>query len=146
MQNRKIEDMMFDRSKHKTSYHNVITMLYKFGGQFEKNPYTRKEYSAFKTAYKNQTDMKLASVHTKILEAHDEIRKMLGKPIYYNTCELESFNHISDTIDIIKEQYKVELTGSDITGIVNEIDSMETIAKRYGVNSNAVYHVKAMFR
>lgn len=146
LQNRKIEDMMFDKRKHKTSYHNVITMLYKFGGQFEKNHYTKKEYDKFKTAYKNQTDMKLASVHTKILEAHDEIRKMLGKPIYYNTCDLESFNHISDTIDIIKEQYKVELTGSDITGIVNEIDSMETIAKRYGVNSNAVYHVKAMFR
>ena len=146
LQNRKIDDMMFDRSKHKTSYHNLITMLYKFGGQFEKNRYTKKDYDAFKMAYENQTEMKLASVHTKILEAHDEIRKMLGKPIYYNTCELESFNHISDTIDIIKQQYKVELTGSDITGIVNEVDSMDTIAKRYGINSNAVYHVKAMFR
>jgi len=40
----------------------------------------------------------------------------------------------------------MELTGSDISGIVHEFDSMETIAKRYGVNTNVVYHVKAMYR
>lgn len=146
LQNRKIEGMMFDKSKHKTSYHPLIWMIYKFGGQFKKNVYASKDYDAFEMAYEQQSATKLASVQSRILEAHDDIRKMLGKPIYYNTCQLGSFNHISDTIDIIKEQYKVELTGSDITGIVNEFDSMETIAKRYGINSNAVYHVKAMFR
>ena len=71
---------------------------------------------------------------------------MIGKPIYYNTCQLDSFTHINDTIDLMKEEYKVELTGSDISGIVHEFDSMEIIAKRYGVNTNVVYHVKAMYR
>ena len=144
---RRIENIDYDKKKHRTSYHSVLKMIYKFGNQFKKNPYIAKQYERFEDAYRNQSDMKLASVaQTKILEAHDEIRKMMNKPIYYNTCDLDNFNHINDTIDIMKEQYRVELTGSDITGIVNEFDSMETIAKRYGVNSNLVYHVKAMYR
>ena len=147
LQNRKIESLVFDRSQHKTSYHPLLWMIYKFKEQFEKNAYITKQYQRFEKAYKSQSDMKLASVaQTKILEAHDEIRKMIGKPIYYNTCQLDSFTHINDTIDLMKEEYKVELTGSDISGIVHEFDSMETIAKRYGVNTNVVYHVKAMYR
>lgn len=144
---RRIENIEYDKKKNKTSYHSVLKMIYKFGNQFKKNPYIAKEYQKFEDAYRNQSDMKLASeAQTKILEAHDEIRKMMDKPIYYNTCDLDNFNHISDTIDIMKEQYRIELTGSDITGIVTEFNSMETIAKRYGVNTNLVYHVKAMYR
>lgn len=147
LDNRRIENLDYDKKKHRTSYHSVLRMIYKFGQQYKKNPYITKQYERFENAYRNQSDMKLASVaQTKILEAHDEIRKMLKKPIYYNTCDLDNFTHINDTIEIMKEEYKIELTGSDITGIVSEFDSMETIAKRYGVNSNLVYHVKAMYR
>jgi len=147
LDNRRIENLDYDKNKHRTSYYTVLRMIYKFGNQYKKNPYITKQYERFENAYRNQSDMKLASVaQTKILEAHDEIRKMLKKPIYYNTCDLDNFTHINDTIEIMKEEYKVELTGSDITGIVSEFDSMETIAKRYGVNSNLVYHVKAMYR
>ena len=100
----------------------------------------------FIVAYKNQSDMKYASyIQTNVLEAHDEIRKMLGKPIYYNTCQTDNFDNVSDTIDIIKEDYNIELISTDIIGIVNEFDTMKTLAKKYGTKEDVIYHVTALY-
>lgn len=147
LQGRRIEELNYDRKQHRTSYHQVIWLLYKFKKQFLKNPYTKNTMRDFINAYGNQSDMKLASyAQTNILNAHDSIRKMLGKPIYYNTCQLDSFDHINDTIDIIKEDYNVELTGVDVVGIVNDFDSMDSLAKKYGTRSDVIYHIKALYR
>ena len=100
----------------------------------------------FQTAYENQRDKKLASEHEMILTAHDEIRKMLGKPIYYNNCELDRFENMSDTIDLIKSKYKIDLTSNDIVKMGEEIDSFESLAKRLGTNSEVIYHVKSLYR
>jgi len=147
LQNKRIDDLTFNRRKHKTAYHQVLWLINKFSGHFKKNPYTRKEIRIFLNEYKQQSDDKKASVaQTKVLAAHDEIRKMIGKPIYYNTCQIDSFDHISDTMDIIKEDHRIELNGTDIIGIVTDFDSMENIAKKFGTNSDVVYHVKALYR
>ncbi len=147
LKNRRIEELDYKRSKHKTSYHNVIWLIYKFKDQFLKNPYTKETMEDFIVAYKNQSDMKYASyIQTNVLEAHDEIRKMLGKPIYYNTCQTDNFDNVSDTIDIIKEDYNIELISTDIIGIVNEFDTMKTLAKKYGTKEDVIYHVKALYR
>ena len=74
LKNRRIEELDYKRSKHKTSYHNVIWLIYKFKDQFLKNPYTKETMEDFIVAYKNQSDMKYASyIQTNVLEAHDEI-------------------------------------------------------------------------
>jgi len=147
LQERDISDMGFDRRRNKTSYHQVLWLIYKFKEQFLKNPYTKQPMEDFVRAYTNQSDMKLASyAQTNILEAHDSIRKMLGKPTYYNTCRLDSFDHMSDTIDIMKENYNIEITSSDVVGIVNEFDTMETLAKKYGTKPDVIYHIKALYR
>ena len=147
LQNRDISEMGFDRRRNRTSYHQVLWLIYKFKEQFLKNPYTKTQMEDFVKAYSNQSDMKLASyAQTNILEAHDSIRKMLGKPIYYNTCRLDSFDHMNDTIDIVKENYNIEITSSDVVGIVNEFDTMETLAKKYGTKPDVIYHIKALYR
>ena len=57
-----------------------------------------------------------------------------------------SYDDISDTIDIIKEDYNIELISTDIIGIVNEFDTMKTLAKKYGTKEDVIYHVKALYR
>ena len=147
LQNRDISEMGFDRKRNRTAYHQVLWLIYKFKEQFLKNPYTKTQMKEFVKAYTNQSDMKLASyAQTNILECHDDVRKMLGKPIYYNTCRLDSFDHMNDTIDIIKENYNIEMTSSDVVGIVNEFDTMETLAKKYGTRPDVIYHIKALYR
>tara|TARA_R110002020_G_scaffold180072_5_gene374053 strand:+ start:4195 stop:6738 length:2544 start_codon:yes stop_codon:yes gene_type:complete len=147
LQNRRIRDLSYDRSRDKTVYHTILLIIYKFKHSMLKNPYTKEAMTDFISAYEEQSSSKLASeMQTKILNTHDEIRKMMGKPIYYNTCRLDSFEHVNDTIDIIKSDYKVELTGTDIVGIVNEYGSMETLGKKYGTNSDVIYHIKALYR
>ena len=114
--------------------------------QFLKNHYIKRELNTYYSLVDNLRNKLLMSEQTKILDAHDEIRKMLGKPIYYNNACIDSFENVSDTIDIIKSEYNVNLTATDIKGVVEELDSMNSIAKKYGTHEEVVYRVKAMFR
>ena len=73
--------------------------------------------------------MKLASIEeTTVITAHDAIRKMLGKPRYYNQCQTDSLDDVIDTIDLIKSEYNIDMTSHDIIGIVDEFNSFESIA------------------
>ena len=147
LQNRRLDELNYDRKTHKTTYHQVVRLIYMFKTQMLKNPFTKEAMQEFITAYTNQSDMKMASyAQSQILDAHDDIRKMLGKPIYYNRCQLDSFDHVNDTIDIMKSDYNVDLTSQDIIGIVNEFDSMESLGKKYGMSSDVIYHIKALYR
>ena len=89
---------------------------------------------------------KLAGPQEQLLDAHDAIRKMMKRPPYYGVCETDSYDNVNDTIDLIKSQYNVELTAYDISTIVDEIDSLESLAKKHGTNEDVIYHVKAMYR
>tara|TARA_B100001175_G_scaffold317880_1_gene337193 strand:- start:5436 stop:7928 length:2493 start_codon:yes stop_codon:yes gene_type:complete len=143
---RPIKNIPYDRKKNKTSYYQVLWLLYEFKEEFKTNRYSREAMKNFQKAYENQRDKKLASQHEMILTAHDEIRKMLGKPIYYNNCELDRFENMSDTIDLMKNKYNIDLNSNDIIKMVEEIDSFESLAKRLGTNSEVIYHVKSLYR
>lgn len=143
---RPIKNIPYDRKKNQTSYYQLLWLLYEFRDEFKTNRYTKEAINNFEKAYENQRNKKLASEHEMILTAHDEIRKMLGKPVYYNNCELDSFDNMSDTIDLIKGKYKIDLTSNDIVKMVEEIDSFESLAKRLGTNSEVIYHVKSLYR
>ena len=82
----------------------------------------------------------------RVLAAHDGIRKMLGKPVYYGTSNLDDFGHIAKAQDTLVKSYNVDISAVDIENIVNEFDSMESLAKKYGVPSDSVYYLKANFR
>ena len=81
-----------------------------------------------------------------VIEVHDTIRKMMGKPIYHNTSKLDNFNHMDSAIDIMEKEYNVEVTASEVETIVKDVDSMENLSKRHGIPSESVYFLKATFR
>ena len=82
----------------------------------------------------------------RVLAAHDGIRKMLGKPVYYGTANLDDFGHIAKAQDTLVKSYNVDISAVEIENIVNEFDSMDSLAKKYGVPSDSVYYLKANFR
>jgi len=82
----------------------------------------------------------------KLLDAHDTIRKMMDKPVYYNTSKLDNYNHVNTAISILKEEYHVDVSVNDIEQIVTKIDSMENISKTHGIPVESVYYLKANFR
>jgi len=81
-----------------------------------------------------------------LLEAHDEIRKMLDKPVYYTYGDVGDFTDVSNTIDILKSKFNVDVSALDIENIVKETDSMQNLGLKYGISSESVYFVKANFR
>lgn len=84
-------------------------------------------------------------VLTKMLLAHDEIRKMLGKDVVYGFYNLE-YNDIDEFILKIHDENKLDLSHMEVTDIVKSYDSHENISKEYGISSDEVYLIKANFR
>lgn len=103
-----------------------------------------KEVAEFRSALDDMNIVK--SDEIPVLEVHDTIRKMMDKPIYYNTSKLDNFNHISTAMDIMEKEYNVEVSAGEIENIVTDMDSMENLSKRYGVPKESVYFLKATFR
>ena len=81
-----------------------------------------------------------------ILEAHDMIRKMMDKPIYYNTSKTDNYVHVNQAIDILDKKHRVRVSANEIEKIVHNIDSLENLSKQYGIPSESVYFLKASFR
>ena len=86
-----------------------------------------------------------SDISHKLLVAHDGIRKMKGLPIYYRFADLENVEHMNDTLDVIKSD-GYDISALDVERIVKEVDSHSSIAKQYGVNTETVYKLKALFR
>ena len=86
-----------------------------------------------------------SDISHKLLVAHDGIRKMKGLPVYYRFADLENVEHMNDTLDVIKSD-GYDISALDVERIVKEVDSHSSIAKQYGVNTETVYKLKALFR
>jgi len=129
------------------NYGKLISMIYALSSEMEKDKNKEdsiKEFKELHDAFNKKT--KLAGPQEQLLDAHDAIRKMMQKPTYYGVCETDSYDNVNDTIDLIKSQYGVELTAHDISNIVVELDSLESLAKKHGTNEDIIYHVKAIYR
>ena len=100
-------------------------------------------------AYDNLLRKKLlvkSDLEYKILEAHDSIRKMMNKPIYYGLGNIDSFNDVIKTIDVAKEDYDINLTALDVENINSEFGAYKDIGRKHGVSAEVVYFIKANFR
>ena len=104
----------------------------------------REQVNQFNSAIDDMNIVK--STDVPVIEVHDTIRKMMGKPVYHNTSKLDNFNHMDSAIDIMEKEYNVEVTASEIENIVKDVDSMESLSKRHGIPSESVYFLKATFR
>jgi phage portal protein BeeE len=87
-----------------------------------------------------------SDLQINLLTAHDSIRKMLNKPVYYGVSKTDNFNHVNSAIDNVLSKHKVQLSANDVESIVTELNSMSDIAKKYGVSEEAVYYLKGNFR
>tara|TARA_R110000744_G_scaffold210014_2_gene329075 strand:+ start:272 stop:3385 length:3114 start_codon:yes stop_codon:yes gene_type:complete len=87
-----------------------------------------------------------SNVEIKILDAHDNIRRMLNKPIYYKYGNIQDYSHINSAKDILKSHFNVDISAVDIENIVMEVDSMANLGLKYGMPSEGVYFLKANFR
>ena len=121
----------------------IESYLERSGSVYEKAG-MQKEVAEFRSALDDMNIVK--SDEIPVLEVHDTIRKMMDKPIYYNTSKLDNFNHISTAMDIMEKEYNVEVSAGEIENIVTDMDSMENLSKRYGVPKESVYFLKATFR
>ena len=129
------------------NYGKLISMIYALSSEMEKDKNKEdsiKEFKELHDAFNKKT--KLAGPQEQLLDAHDAIRKMMRKPTYYGVCETDSYDNVNDTIDLIKSEYGVELSAHDISNIVTELDSLESLAKKHGTNEDIIYHVKAIYR
>tara|TARA_R110002012_G_scaffold80818_2_gene204746 strand:+ start:3178 stop:6012 length:2835 start_codon:yes stop_codon:yes gene_type:complete len=102
-------------------------------------------YTEFYNAVRD-LDIIKSETELKILDAHDSIRKMMGKPVYFNTSKLDNFEHANEAIDIMKKSFNIDITAHEISQIVNEVNSFEEISIKHGVPKEGVYFLKGTFR
>ena len=81
-----------------------------------------------------------------LMVVHDEIRKMMGKPIYFNTGKLDNYDHVTKALELVEEKYRIELTAYELDTIVKEMNSMKELSIKHGVPEDSVYFMKANFR
>jgi len=81
-----------------------------------------------------------------LLQTHDSIRKMLGKPLYYNTSKLDNFEHVNTAMSMLKEEYNLDVSAIEVENIVNDFGAMDDIATKHGVSPESVYFLKGNFR
>ena len=87
-----------------------------------------------------------ADEQSMILQAHDAIRKMLKKPVYHAFNDVDDYDDIQGTIELMKSNYNTDITAIEIESIVSEFDSMSNLSKKYGISTEGVYFLKATYR
>ena len=130
-------------------------------------------------AYDNLLRKKIlvkSDLEYKLLEAHDSIRKMMNKPVYYGLGNIDSFSDVIKTIDVAKEDFEVpfseilienpkdifekavietlrrfpdfdiNLTALDVENINSDFGAYNDIGRKHGVSAEVVYFIKANFR
>lgn len=83
---------------------------------------------------------------SKVLEAHDMIRKMQGKPVYHCAGKLNDFDDVDEVLVMLKEDYNTDLTPFELENIVLDFDSHTNLSEKHGVSTEVVYFTKSMFR
>ena len=91
-------------------------------------------------------DIVKSDLEINYLKAHDTIRKMMRKPIYYGLSSTDDFDDVQETISIMKSKFNTDLTAMEVEGIVSELDSMENLSHKYGISTEGVYYLKATHR
>ena len=82
---------------------------------------------------------------TKLLKAHDEIRKALGKPVYYGFMPL-TYDSYERMVDLLYQEQNIDLSHLEVSNIVKSDDAHKNISREYGITEEQVYLIKANFR
>lgn len=95
---------------------------------------------------KKLSPMKKSEIHARILEAHDSLRILKGKEVYYATRNENNLEHVEGMLTKMQKEHNLDMSASELINIVNEIDSFDSISKSYGISNEHVYLIKANFR
>ena len=101
---------------------------------------------AFLAEAKKLSPLKKSELYYRLLEAHDSLRILKGKEIYYATRNENNFDHVEDMLVKMQREHNLDMSAGELVSIVNEIDSFDNISKAHGINSEHVYLIKANFR
>jgi hypothetical protein len=134
------------KRKDTSSYFLLIKLMRHYKELFLKDKKKKKEMDRFYELLEGIRNPLELSQQRNILIAHDEIRKMLKKPIHYSYRKLDDFDDITHTIDLVKSKYKQDITATDITYIVTEVDSINSLSKKHGLGEELIYHIKGLYR
>lgn len=87
-----------------------------------------------------------SELETNLLLAHDSIRKMMNKPLYYSISSVDNYEDMQDTLEIMKNKFNTDLTAIEVENIVKDLDSMKNLSLKYGISTEGVYYLKAIHR
>lgn len=87
----------------------------------------------------------IPEVLNKLLKAHNEIRKALGKPVVYGMLA-PTYRSYDRMIDYMHQEEGIDLSHLEVENIVKAVDSHANIGKEYGITEEQVYLIKANFR
>ena len=91
-------------------------------------------------------EVRKSEVELAILHAHDMIRKKLNKSVYYSHGNIDDPEHVEIINKMVYDQYKIDLSASEIRKIDEEFGAFGEIAKENGVSEDIVYIIKSNFR
>ena len=111
----------------------------------EAGQYVNKIKKALRGSRKDDRGLR-KSVADKLLEVHDTLRILKGEPIYKGSHDLEDFDSMERAILKIYNKFNLDVSASEVTAIVDDIDSYDSISKAYGISPEQVYYIKANFR
>ena len=94
----------------------------------------------------NFKELAKSEINAKLLSVHDTIRLLKKQPIYYSRKNVDKFEHLEMMINKMEKEYHLDISASEITSIVSEIDSFNSISKAHGISTEHVYLIKANFR
>ena len=132
--------------KDTSSYFLLIKLMRHYKELFLKDKKKRKEMDRFYGLLEGIRNPILLSQQRDILIVHDEIRKMNNKPIHFSYRSLDDYDDMTHTINLVKSKYKQDITATDITHIVTELDSINALSKKHGLGEELIYHVKGLYR
>lgn len=91
-------------------------------------------------------EIKKSEIITKILSVHDAIRLIKNQPVFYSRKRIDNIEHMEEMINKMEKEYHLDISASEMSSIVNDIDSFDSISKSYGISTEHIYVIKANFR
>lgn len=85
-------------------------------------------------------------VKKSLLIAHDTIRKMNNREIYYGNLDINELEDMDYLITKLWVENNVEVNSMEIINIVNSINSHENISKTFGFGEEIIYKIKGLCR
>ena len=104
----------------------------------------KKEYRKL-VALLNEIEDDIPVILKRLIEAHDAIRKQLGKEVSYGFMPM-TFDSYDMVISKMEKEENIDLSHLEVENIVKAVDSHNNISKEFGITEDQVYLIKSSFR